>query len=145
MVPARLVLARMPVALLAPVIPIVPLLVTLLLLLIVTAAPPLGLTEPVVSIVTSWPDVVTGVVMAVLMTCCAPAGVAIMAARAPRPVVVNSKRMRESLFFRRDCGGLVHVRVVAVECRPAWNREDFEGPDKRLVTPRHTPRNPALK
>src|SRR5215208_1095747 len=93
MSPVRLVLARMPVEPLAPWIAIVPSFLTLLLLLIVTAAPPVGFTEPVEVMRTLSPEVVTGVVIAVLITCSAAAGVASAAARAPRPVEARRKRM----------------------------------------------------
>ena len=101
MVPARLVLARMPVELSAPVIPMVPAFETLLLLLMVTAAPLVGFTEPVEVMLTSCPEVVTGVVTAVLIVCAAVAGVASIAARAPMPVVVNRKRMSHFPLFAR--------------------------------------------
>src|SRR5689334_15499239 len=79
MLPARLVLARMPVELLAPAIAIAPSFFTLSLLLIVTATPLVGLTDPVELIRRSSlaVPVRTGVVTAVLMTVSAAAGMAL--------------------------------------------------------------------
>ena len=75
MSPVRLMLARIPVALLAPLIGIAPSFFTLLFELIVTAAPDVGLTEPV-ELMRISPDapVVWGVVTAVLITVSALAG-----------------------------------------------------------------------
>ena len=70
MVPLRFVLARIPVDPLEPVIWIVPSFLTLSLLLIVTAAPLVGLTEPVelMRMSSLAVPVATGVVIAVLIT-----------------------------------------------------------------------------
>ena len=95
MSPVRLMLARIPVALLAPLMAIVPSFLTLLLLLIVTAAPPVGLTEPVELMrISPAAPVVCGVVTAVLITVSAIAGAVDHAAIAPRPVETRRKRIR---------------------------------------------------
>src|SRR3954469_12073959 len=78
MFPLRFGLARTPTAPLAPVMATVPSFLTLSLLLMVTAAPDVGLIEPVELIRTSSlaVPVAMGVVMAVLITVSAKAGVA---------------------------------------------------------------------
>src|SRR5574338_138475 len=94
MFPAKFGLARMPVEPFAPVIVIAPSLVTPLLLSMVTAAPPVGLTDPV-EVMRISPDtlVVSGVVTAVVIVVSAAAGAAIITASAPRPVEVSRKRI----------------------------------------------------
>ncbi len=102
MSPVRLMLARMPVALLAPLMAIAPSFFTLLFELIVTAAPDVGLTEPV-ELMRISPDapVVWGVVTAVLITVSALAGAFITAAIAPRPVETRRKRIRFKPLLER--------------------------------------------
>src|SRR6266542_3410182 len=114
MLPVRLVLARIPVEPLAPVIWIVPSFFTLLLLSIVTAAPPVGFTDPAEVIRISSPKllVVTGVVIAVLMTCSATAGVTKTAARA---LDAKRKRMDKIIPFVPATRGrrrlVTHARI----------------------------------
>src|ERR1044071_7551831 len=95
MLPVRLVLARIPVALLAPLIAIMPSFLTLSLLLMVTAAPLVGLTDPVelIRISSLAVPVRTGVVTAVLTTVSAKAGMA-LSARATGVRAVAASRQR---------------------------------------------------
>src|SRR6476620_2687746 len=94
MSPVRFVFARIPVDPFAPWIAIVPSFLTLLLLLMVTAAPPVGFTDPVelMRIFGPAPAVVSGVVTARLMTCSPEAGVARTTASAP--IAVDARRDR---------------------------------------------------
>ena len=98
MFPDRLALARMPVEPFDPWMAMAPSLVTLLLVLIVTAAPLVGLTEPVELIRTSSlvAPVVTGVVIAVLITVSAAAGPDRPSTSAETQVVASKERIESS-------------------------------------------------
>src|ERR1043165_5721594 len=100
MSPVRFAFARIPVDPVAPSIAMRPSFLTLLLLLMVTAAPPVGFTDPVelIRILSPAPAVVSGVVTAVLMTCSPEAGVARTTASAPRAVDARRDRIEKYPF-----------------------------------------------
>src|SRR6476469_4649350 len=96
-------LARIPTAPFAPVMAMTPSFLAVLLLLIVIAAPLVGFIEPVV---VTWmsPEVLveSGVVVAVLITVSAAAGVASRAKTAPRPVDARRRRIETFPCCRRS-------------------------------------------